>query len=242
MMTQLKVEQKKRESMENQKQESMIIEYNDNFWITSKKLHEDLMPTSTVSNTNKAIRDMSTFDILIEKGHIVEINYKQAKQLNFTILSLVKLNSYNPVMLIDAVAKKEIERHFEVSDKQAVQFSHENATLEAIGIDINLIASDPIIVAAMQAFSRIKEMEQKQQPVKQMLQFLSVLAFANIKGQRINRNQANAIGRTASRICRMSDIEPGEVPDQRFGTVNSYPKEILEQVFNDYFNEEDFVL
>jgi len=60
--------------------------------------------------------------------------------------------------------------------------------------------------------------------------YRTVRAFGNERKLRLSHAKANAIGRKAARICRDRGIEIGEVPDERHGSVHSYPVEVLQEV------------
>lgn len=239
------------------------IEFQGKKYITSKMLHDEVKPTARVSEMNRAIRDMPTYETLVREGHIVEADAKYAKTLEGAELApLIKSGGYQPVMLIDPVAQKEIEHHFRVSVNQAVQSSRENAVLGVAGINLELLAQDPHTMLLLQAISKTKELEVEQKRLKeeqleqrlQLLeikksqehlvstqghaQYFSVMGYAASKNIRVNLASATAIGKMASRSCKEAGVQTGEVPDQRYGRVRTYPSEILAQAFEEYFSEE----
>jgi hypothetical protein len=172
--------------------------------------------------------------------------------------SLVVSNSYNPVMLIDPVAQKEIEHHFNVSVDSAVNSSRENAALSMFGINLNAIARDPKTLALLQAISKVTELEQEQARIREEQwqqrmaflelksshdnllltqgqgQFYTVLGYAAaFTKMRITATVASSIGKRATAMCKSRGINPGKVNDSRFGLVQIYPKEILDEVFEE---------
>lgn len=116
-----------------------MIEHNRRIYMTSKEWHEQIKPTSGVSETNRAIRSMETYAELLFNKHIVEVTKDEA---GAEAASLVIANSYRPVMLIDAVAQKAIEHHFSQTATSAIQSSKESAALGLAGIRFDLIAQD----------------------------------------------------------------------------------------------------
>jgi len=62
--------------------------------------------------------------------------------------------------------------------------------------------------------------------------FFTVRAYSNIVGVRLSLSEAKAIGRRASEFCRSQGIRTGQARDELFGEVNSYPSEVLEEIFN----------
>ena len=63
--------------------------------------------------------------------------------------------------------------------------------------------------------------------------FVSVRGFASSNGiKQTDLETLKAVGREASKICRSKGIERGEVFDQRYGSVKTYPKEIVSEAFS----------
>lgn len=61
--------------------------------------------------------------------------------------------------------------------------------------------------------------------------YLSVLGYMKYNGMENMNVDTNHLGRVASKICRERNVEPAKIKDRRFGFVNGYPYEILEEVF-----------
>jgi possible bacteriophage antirepressor len=60
---------------------------------------------------------------------------------------------------------------------------------------------------------------------------LTVIAYANMKGIKASSYNSSAIGRKATKICREKELLIGSVVDSRYGLINTYPEEILDEVF-----------
>ena len=61
--------------------------------------------------------------------------------------------------------------------------------------------------------------------------FYTVRAYANVHGIRLSLSEAKEIGQRASRLCRAHGVQMGQAKDELFGQVNSYPVEVLDEVF-----------
>ena len=60
----------------------------------------------------------------------------------------------------------------------------------------------------------------------------SVMGYANlIKFGPMPLDQAALIGRAATKVCKEVGLPIGKTPDPRFGEVNTYPKEVLANLF-----------
>ena len=61
--------------------------------------------------------------------------------------------------------------------------------------------------------------------------FYTVRGYTNILGIRLCLSDAKSIGKQASEFCRSHGIRTGRARDELFGEVNSYPAEVLEEIF-----------
>ncbi len=62
--------------------------------------------------------------------------------------------------------------------------------------------------------------------------FYSLAAYCAINGMKINRSEMAIHGRELKKICGNYGSEIHSIPDERWGKVNSYPVEILEEYFS----------
>lgn len=53
----------------------------------------------------------------------------------------------------------------------------------------------------------------------------------------LNLKDAGRLGRAASRKCKDLGFEPSPIPDPRFGVVNQYPKQVLDDVWSEVFDQ-----
>ena len=60
---------------------------------------------------------------------------------------------------------------------------------------------------------------------------LTVIAYANIKGIKPKSYHAPSIGKKATKICREKDLLIGTTDDSRYGLINTYPVEVLDEIF-----------
>lgn len=61
--------------------------------------------------------------------------------------------------------------------------------------------------------------------------YYSVLAYANLVGTKLTREQAVAIGKKATAASKELGMSIGSVPDERWGKVQTYHEEILRDIF-----------
>lgn len=63
--------------------------------------------------------------------------------------------------------------------------------------------------------------------------YMTAIAYARMQDKKTPLSLAQKIGRKAGQICRDTGITIGKVPDERWGQVNSYPVEVLDEVFEE---------
>ena len=61
--------------------------------------------------------------------------------------------------------------------------------------------------------------------------YTTITGYLRKKGVRMPIQMANSMGRTAARRCREEGLNIGSVPDERFGSANSYPVWIVDGVY-----------
>ena len=61
--------------------------------------------------------------------------------------------------------------------------------------------------------------------------YFTIAGYATWIGKSVNLAAAGKLGRAASRLCKSRGLMTEIVSDIRFGKVNSYPKKVLEEVF-----------
>lgn len=60
---------------------------------------------------------------------------------------------------------------------------------------------------------------------------LTVIAYANMKGIRSEDYNSSVVGRKATKLCKERNVLIGKVVDSRYGLINTYPEEILDEIF-----------
>jgi hypothetical protein len=65
--------------------------------------------------------------------------------------------------------------------------------------------------------------------------YQTVTAYIRKHGWKLPLSQAKAIGQRAAKLAKDLGVKIGIVPDERWGTVNSYPVALLDEVIADFF-------
>ena len=88
---------------------------------------------------------------------------------------------------------------------------------------------------------QIIELQAKTQSMIDRTGYYSILAWAKINEKKITNNQAKKLGKLATKFSKKRNIPIGTVPDERYGRINTYHKDILEELIG-YFGEDDYNL
>jgi predicted Rossmann-fold nucleotide-binding protein len=67
---------------------------------------------------------------------------------------------------------------------------------------------------------------------------MSIKAFANLCGVRMTTTQASQLGKRCAGLSRAGGRSIGTLPDETYGQVNAYDRDILQAVFHDVFGAE----
>ena len=62
-------------------------------------------------------------------------------------------------------------------------------------------------------------------------EYFTVIGYANFRGINANTYNSSVIGRKASKICKDCGLAIGKVIDSKYGTINTYPLDVLDEIF-----------
>ena len=83
---------------------------------------------------------------------------------------------------------------------------------------------------------RLTNIEERQNRMDGATGYRTVLAHNKIMGRKMSLSESNKLGRGCSKCCKKRGIAIGRIPDERFGMVNSYPINILDEAIAWLFN------
>lgn len=109
---------------------------------------------------------------------------------------------------------------------------------------IKPLSVEEMIIAQAQSVievkSKVAELEKRQNlleaQTKTVPDYFTIVGYATLNNINVGLQLAARLGQMATRICKAQGINPGEIPDPRFGRVKTYPSAILEQVFETAIN------
>lgn len=102
-----------------------------------------------------------------------------------------------------------------------------------------------IILRSAQELLRIEKVQVEQERRISTLEsrlitspdYFTIVGYSTIEKMQVTRPLAVILGKKASLICKERNIPTDKTQDPRFGYVKLYPREVLQEVFNDYRNK-----
>ena len=61
--------------------------------------------------------------------------------------------------------------------------------------------------------------------------YFTVIGYANFRGINADTYNSSVIGRKASKLCKDCGLAIGKVIDSKYGTINTYPLDVLDEIF-----------
>lgn len=102
---------------------------------------------------------------------------------------------------------------------------------------------EDLIILQAQSVKELKaQVSQQGEAIKQLAakietipdQYYSIAGFASLRGAKIDLSKAGLLGRKAAKLSHEYGIDIGKVYDPRFGTVNTYHLDVLNEVFDSF--------
>ena len=105
--------------------------------------------------------------------------------------------------------------------------------LEILQISVNRLVEQEKRLNSME--SRIDEIEAK--TITAPTEYYTIAGFASIRKQKVDVNRAIFLGRKASKMSKEYGYDIGKASDPRYGAVNTYHIDVLNEVFGEYYAE-----
>jgi prophage antirepressor-like protein len=83
----------------------------------------------------------------------------------------------------------------------------------------------------------IQDIQAKTTAVLEKTGYYSILAYANIIGVKLPKAKAQRLGKEATKISKLQNTPISSVPDDRWGRANTYHKNILEDLMEQFCSE-----
>jgi hypothetical protein len=195
--------------------------------VRESSTHEWLLETTLVADgygvTPQAVRNHKSrrADELIKGKHYVSVTKGDGVDTFWTKKGVVRLG-------------------FFIKSKQAKKFRD---WAEDLIVNKKPLTQSEIILAQAQNLVAI---ERKQTEIdgrvqvleaKQIIspEFYAVAGYATLRGVTVSRTEAAALGRKCSKICRQRSLPTDTTHHPAYGSVKTYHRSVLEEVFNDEY-------
>lgn len=122
---------------------------------------------------------------------------------------------------------EKIRNYFVEVEKVALSSAKPLSTIEILELTLKGIKEQNLELQEIK--SEVKELKAK---TDNSSNYISVMGYARIKEVKIGLHLAAQIGTKAKAYCKEKGYSIETVPDPRFGKVNIYPFEAVEQAFN----------
>jgi Rha family phage regulatory protein len=80
----------------------------------------------------------------------------------------------------------------------------------------------------------VKAIEAKQKAIEMSCRDFAVMAYANLINVKIDLQTASKLGKQCAALSRERNLPIGKVRDPRFGQVNTYIEDVLQEVFTEF--------
>lgn len=145
----------------------------------------------------------------------------------------LSLDAAKELSMVEGNAKGKQARQYFLECERKIISSKPQTTLEILEMTIKGLRENQIELAEIKADvnTRISQIESK---VNNSSNYISIMGFARIKSVNIGLHEAAIIGTKAKKICKEKGYAIETVPDPRFGKVNIYPFDAVEEAYKQH--------
>lgn len=141
----------------------------------------------------------------------------------------LSLNCAKEIAMIQRTPKgKQAREYFIACEEKLREVSKPLSTIDILKLSIQKLEEQEAAIAEVR--SDIKELKATTQTRPN---YFTVVGYASLNGISVGLHLAAKVGRKCSTICKSLGYDIESIPDPRFGRVNMYPKDVLEDVFTE---------
>lgn len=152
---------------------------------------------------------------LVKRGTSTRFNEEQAKAI---MKEVRKKNMVSPLVQ---------DEHVPAQDEHS-PIQAEPVDYEVLGKMIG-VAITAALAPLVDKMDKLATQKALPEPVTE--NSYSLVAYCRIKGIKVDRSMLAMHGKELRKIAKSRDMELTKIPDERWGFVNSYPVEILDEYF-----------
>lgn len=170
--------------------------------------------------------ETSTLEILVQLGYTKSAITQAEHIYLLSERGYAKLIKIMDTDLAWEIHDKLIDEYFELKEKE---IDRRNLPQSIQVIYAMLDEQAKIITEQNRQAQKLKELESKVTTHEE--DYYTIAGYASLRGLNVNVNRANMLGRKASKLSREYGYDISKTKDPRFGTVNLYHTDILNEVF-----------
>lgn len=201
-----------------------IQENNGKQAVSARELHGFLGVDTIFANWIKRMFEYG-FDEGKDFIPILEKNPRGRPSADYAL----SLNCAKEIAMIQRTPKgKQAREYFIACEEKLREVSKPLSTIDILKLSIQKLEEQEAAIAEVR--SDIKELKATTQTRPN---YFTVVGYASLNGISVGLHLAAKVGRKCSTICKSLGYDIESIPDPRFGRVNMYPKDVLEDVFTE---------
>lgn len=201
-----------------------IQENNGKQAVSARELHGFLGVDTIFANWIKRMFEYG-FDEGKDFIPILEKNPRGRPSADYAL----SLNCAKEIAMIQRTPKgKQAREYFIACEEKLREVSKPLSTIDILKLSIQKLEEQEAALAEVR--SDIKELRATTQTRPD---YFTVVGYASLNGISVGLHLAARVGRKCSTICKSLGYDIESIPDPRFGRVNMYPKDVLEDVFTE---------
>jgi anti-repressor protein len=140
----------------------------------------------------------------------------------------LSLDAAKELSMVEGNTKgKQARKYFIDCEKKYVRSLTPLTEIEILQRSLTMLMQQEKKVNAIE--QRVQEIENKPQ-INAPVEHFSILGFCHNIGKQISLNEAKSFGIKCRALCNQLGFVIGKIADPRFGSVNTYPLDVLKQV------------
>ena len=144
----------------------------------------------------------------------------------------LSINCAKEISMVEGNAKgKQARRYFIECEQLSNQLSKPLSPAEHLLQQAQLMVEQERRISNVESKLYVLEARTATRP-----DFMTIVGYGTLHHVSVNLKQASSLGRRATKICAERGIQTDSIPDPRFDAVKMYPREVLDEVFEQSIN------
>jgi phage anti-repressor protein len=136
------------------------------------------------------------------------------------------IDTAKEIAMIQRNDKGKQAREYFIACEKALLATKKLSPLEILEQQVKLMKEQELRIDKIETHLHFIESKMTTRP-----SYFTVAGYANLKGISVSLHTSTILGRRATQICKENNLEIDTTNDPRFGRVNMYPENVLQEVF-----------